>query len=443
MIRVGFGVYFNRSEEELTLQNLLAPPFSIYSFGIGDIGGTPSFAQPYTDVSTGQSIANKFPFAVPQKGSNIDFSFYEPMAINSINPDFTSPYAMNYNLNIQRELPGSMILQVGYFGAQGRHLEMVYEGNPITPAGQAACAASSTCIANRSLQAYLYPTHTEYAPGNIFGSVATQATSGVSSYNSLQVSLNKRFSHGFFYQISYTYSHSIDDTSGYENSSGNLTTNPYNFALDRGDSAFDARHRFVASYSWELPSAFHSNGIFHSVVDGWTITGVTTLQTGFPLTVYDSSDRSLLCNGIALQNIGCEDTAQYIGSGGVATYDARTSVNSKTAATPNTSNLPYYWFDPNDFGHPAYGTLGNEGRNNFHGPGVNNTDLGLFKRFHFGGEGARFVELRLESFNTFNHTQFSAPGTTAITTNVNSANFGRTLVAASGRIIQLGAKIYF
>ncbi len=443
VIRGGFGVYFNRSEEELTLQNLLAPPFSIFSFGIGDIGGSPSFAKPYTDVSTGQSIANKFPFAVPQKGSNIDFSFYEPMAINSINPNFTSPYAMNYNLNIQRELPGSMILQVGYFGAQGRHLEIVYEGNPITPAGQAACAASATCIANRTLQAYLYPTHTEYAPGNIFGSVATQATAGVSSYNSLQVSLNKRMSHGVFYQVSYTYSHSIDDTSGYENSSGNLTTNPYNFALDRGDSAFDARHRLVASYSWELPSAFHSNGIFHSIVDGWTITGVTTLQTGFPLTVYDSSDRSLLCNGIALQNIGCEDTAQYLGSGGVATFDARTSVDSKTAATPTGGPKPYYWFDPNVFGHPAYGTLGNEGRNNFHGPGVNNTDLALFKRFHFGGEGARFVELRLESFNTFNHTQFSAPGTTAITTNVNSVNFGRTLVAATGRVIQLGAKIYF
>lgn len=437
VIRAGFGIYYNRTEEELTLQNLLAPPFGVISSGIGDVGGNPSFSKPFTDIATGQSIPNKFPFAAPQRGANIDFSFYEPFGLNVLNPNFTAPYAMNYNLNIQRQLPGAMILQVGYVGSQGRHLEIVYEANPITPAGQAACAASASCIANRLLQAYLYPTHTAFAPGNIFGDVGEQATAGNSSYNSLQVGLTKRMSHGLQFQVSYTYSHSIDDTSGYENSSGNLTTNPYNFALDRGDSGFDARHRFVASYDWELPSIAHSNRILHSLVDGWTVSGITTLQTGFPLEIYDSSERSLLCNGIDITHYGCPDTAQYLGNG-VATYDARTSVNSKTAATPNSKNLPYYWFDPNAFGHPAYGTLGSEGRNNFHGPGINNTDLALLKRFHFSAREQRLVELRLESFNVFNHTQFNAPSA-----NVNSVNFGRTLGAVAGRVVQLGAKVYF
>ena len=75
---------------------------------------------------------------------------------------------MNFNLNIQRELPGAMILQVGYVGAQGRHLDMVYEGNPISPAGQAECAADPNCVSNRVIQSLLYPSHSEYAPGNIF-----------------------------------------------------------------------------------------------------------------------------------------------------------------------------------------------------------------------------------------------------------------------------------
>ena len=457
VIRGGFGVYFNRSEEELTLQNLLAPPFSAFSLGVGDIGGNPSFAAPYTDISTGQAIANKFPFTAPAKGSNIDFSFFEPLGISTLNPNFTAPYAMNYNLNIQRELPGSMILQVGYFGAQGRHLETTYEGNPITPAGQAACALSAACIANRSIQSIVYPTHTAYAPGNIFASVGVQATMGDSHYDSLQVSLQKRMSHGVWFQIAYTYSHSIDDTSGYENSAGtnsaggaSLSTNPYNLEGFYGDSAFDARHRFVASYDWELPSAFHNKGILHSVVDGWAVTGITTLQTGFPLTVFDSSNRSLLCNGSAVSYYGCPDTANYIGSGGVPMYDARTSVNAKTASTPTTGSRPYYWFDPNVFAHPAYGTLGNEGRNNFHGPGINDTDLSLLKRFRYAAEESRWVELRLEAYNVFNHTQFGAAtngffggAPSLVVSNLNSVNFGRTLAAANGRILQLGVKVYF
>jgi hypothetical protein len=455
VIRGGFGVYFNRTEEELTLQNLLAAPYSIFSLGVGDIGGSPSFAAPFTDISTGQAVRNKFPFTAPTKGSNVDFSFFEPLGFSTLNPNFTAPYAMNYNLNIQRELPGSMILQVGYFGAQGRHLETTYEGNPISPTGQAACAADPTCIAERSIQSIAFPTHTLYAPGNIFATVGVQATVGDSNYNSLQVSLQKRMSHGVWYQLSYTYSHSIDDTSGYENSAGNnaaggasVSTNPYNLEGFYGDSAFDARHRFVASYDWELPSAFHNNGILHSVVDGWTVTGITVLQTGFPLTIFDSADRSLICNGSAVSYYGCPDTAQYIGSGGVPMYDARTSVNSKTASTPTHGPQPYYWFNPNVFAHPAYGTLGNEGRNNFHGPGINNTDLSLFKRFHYGGEEARWVELRLEAYNVFNHTQFSAnvfqgSGYSPVVSNINSQNFGRTLGAATGRVIQLGAKVYF
>jgi Carboxypeptidase regulatory-like domain len=440
VVRGGFGVYDDRTEEELTLQNLTSYPFSVGSAGIGDLGGNPTFANPWVDIGTGQTLGNKFPFAPPAAGSNVDFSFFEPFSFNTINPDFTSPYSMNFNLNIQRELPGSMILQIGYVGELGRHEEMAYEGNPIWPSFAATCAQSSSCIANRAYEQYFNPTATEWAPGDIFASVGTQNTVGVSSYNSLQASLNKRFSHGLQFQISYTYSHAIDDGSSFENSSfGTQGTNPYNFAMDRGDSAYDARHRFVAEYDYELPGISKLMGgshVLHTLIDGWTITGITTLQTGFPITTADSRYPSLTC-GYGFTYYGCPDRPDYNGQP-LNISDPRDNSISFTSAGTVRASAPNYWFNPNAFTHAAYGTFGNEQRDNFHGPGINNTDLGLFKRFHFGESETRMLELRLEAFNLFNHTQFSSPSS-----NLNSSLFGRITGAGAGRIAQIAAKIYF
>src|SRR5581483_5056368 len=121
-----------------------------------------------------------------------------------------------------------------------------------------------------------------------------QASSGLSNYHSLQASLTKRLSHGLSFLAAYTWSHSIDDTSGYENSSfGYRGVNPYDFASNRGDSSYDARQRFVFSYDYELPSLnfrHPNNGISRlvsNVVNGWHVAGITTLQTGFPILIAD------------------------------------------------------------------------------------------------------------------------------------------------------------
>ena len=434
VIRGGFGVYDNRSEEELVLQNLGAVPFSQSSTGISDVGGNPSFAAPFTDIATGQSIPNKFPFTPATKGSNVNFSQFYPLSINTIDPHFTEPYSFNYNLNIQRELPGAMILQIGYVGSAGRHLEMAYEGNPITPAGQAACAADKTCIANRLFQHYFYPTHS-YVDGSIFSSVGTQATVGNSNYNSLQVSLNKRFSRGLYFLLAYTYSHSLDDASSFENSSfGARGTNPYNFRLNYGDSAFDARHRFVGTYSYDLPNLHNRMNALPSLIfGGWTFTGITTLQTGFPITIADTGFRSLFCD--ALSYYGCPDTANVLGT--VNTYDPRsTGFVNKTLNPNNTHSLTNNWFNPNIFARAPYGVFGNAGRNFFHGPGIEDTDLSLIKVLKFT-ENYR-IEMRMDSFNVFNHTQFNSP-----TSNIASGNFGGVFGAAAGRIVQLAARVYF
>lgn len=444
VIRAGAGIYYNRSEEELTLQNLGAYPFSVSSAGIADIGGSPGFANPWKDISTGQTLGNKFPFIGPTAGSKVDFSFFEPMSLNTISPDFRDPYAINYNFNIQRELPGSMIAQIGYVGSQGRRLELAYEGNPLYPGFAAQCAQSSSCIANRLYPQFYYPNQTMFAPGDLIASVGVQNSVGNSSYNSLQASLNKRFSHGLQFQLSYTYGHAIDEGSNFENSSFSATGSVYwnNFALSRGDSSYDARHRFVAEYSYELPGIAKHMGdkhIVHTLIDGWTITGITTAQTGFPITLSDSSYHSLTC-GIGFSYYGCPDRPNYTGQP-VTTYDPR-STNATLSNTVTSSSAlkpaANYWFNPNVFTHETYGTIGSEGRNNFHGPGFFNTDLGIFKRFHFSSNEQRMLELRLETFNAFNHTNFNNPSG-----NINSSLFGRITSAQAGRVAQLAAKIYF
>ena len=449
VIRGGFGVYFNRTEEELMLANLQSIPFSLTSLGAGSLpGGYPSFANPFVDVSTGQSVPNPFPYTPPSKGAtDINFLANGPLTLSTASPNLTSPYAMNFNLNVQRELPGAMVLQVGYVGSLGRHLELSYEGNPITPAGASACLADPNCVANRSSLQIYSPSSTEYVPGNILQSVGVQSTLGVSSYSSLQASLNKRFNHGLSFLAAYTWSHAIDDTSGFEDSGyGTRGVNPYNFASNKGDSSYDARQRFVVSYDYEIPhlSRFWNNVFTRGLLDGWHIAGITTLQTGFPINPADTYLTSLDCSG--LQKYGCWDTPNV--NGPVQTLNPRNSVETNTVSpTATGAALPYYYFNPQSFSVPAIGAQGDAGRNSFHGPGLNNTDLTLAKRVYLGGEGSRFLELRLEGYNVFNHTQFTTQATTTggsgVTADINDPNFGRVLTALPGRVVQLGAKFYF
>jgi hypothetical protein len=434
-IRAGVGVYFNRAEEELTLQNLLAPPFSLIDTGIGDVGGQPSFAAPFTDIATGNSIPNKYPFTPPPAGSAVDFEFFEPFSLNVLDPNMAVPYAVNYNLTVQRELPGQMILTVAYVGASARHLVRAYELNPgINPA---ACAASTFCVQQRNLQGFFFPENFKYPDANslgllIFGSVGQQATDGTSQYHSLQASVNKRFSHGLEFLAAYTYSHSIDFASSFENSSfGTRGTNPFREDLNRGDSEFDARHRFVASYTYAIPVLRSmKSGWLSRIFDGWRLAGYTIVQMGFPVNISNSGRSSLTC--WAFTFYGCPDNAQRLVPK-VETLDPRTSPN-------NT------WFDPADFCRPTsqtptcpgmpIGTFGNAGRNSIHGPGIWNTNLAILKGIKLNETMS--VELRLESFNTFNHAQFNNPNG-----NRNSSLFGRITTAKDPRLVQLAAKFYF
>ncbi|MGH9404917.1 MAG: carboxypeptidase regulatory-like domain-containing protein [Terriglobia bacterium] len=441
-IRAGFGIYFNRFNGETTTQTQGSPPFSLNSSGVTDANATnpalptliPSFANPFADIAGQYTLANKFPYA---PSSTPDFSLYYPLFISVYDPNIAVPYAENFNLTVERQLGASTILSLAYVGSAGHRLLMAYELNPgINPAG---CAATKECAAFPGYQPVLFPGNYAY-PGNIFASIGNVATVGNSNYNSFQASLERHFSHGMQFLAAYTWSHAMDDGSGFENSGfggsgaggfGQLRSiNPFNReAADYGPSIYDATNRLVVNYVYELPSVRRFNSFAwlpSRLTDGWQISGITTFQSGFPLDVVDSSFPSLTSSYYTYYTYGGGSAWDVPNVAGPAQY-----LNPRT----NPTNL---WFSPSGFSAPAIGTEGNAGRDLLRGPGRNNFDFALEKETQI--TESKRIELRFEFFNLFNHTQFDPGG---ITTDFNSAAFGTETAAFDPRVIQLGAKFYF
>jgi hypothetical protein len=456
-IRGGFGIYYNRSEEELTLQVLTDPPFAITDFGIGDVGGAPSFIAPFTDArcitqtgapisspfcSASGSIPNKYPFSAPKPGTAVDFTFFEPFGLATMDPNFRSPYAENFNLTVERELPGQTILSIAYVGALGHHLETWFERNPGAPGG---CANNAAC-ASSPFNAFKFPQFFRYN-SLIFGSIGTIASMNNSNYNSLQISANKHLSHGLIFLASYTYSHSLDWSSSFEDQAfGPLGTDPFNFKRFYGNSSFDDRHRLAFSSSYDLPKlpGTANHALVDRAVNGWRVSLIAAFQTGVPVQIANNAfgllgTTSGTCPGLpeTVVSVACWDAPNV--SGPIHTMDPRASKN-------------HLWFDPTLFSNactpaaPAAGctspfnpeTGGNAGRNIIHGPGINNWDFQLTKQFPIR-ESVR-MELRAEVFNIFNHAQFGNPdGNLA-----DGASFGRiSRIHGLPRIAQLAAKFYF
>jgi hypothetical protein len=445
-------------EEESILQNLAFPPFGLNSLGAGDfVGGRPSFANPFQDVRTGVVNPNKFPATFFSPGDPVDFSIYEPFIQSVISPNFETPYAMNYNLTIQRELPANIVATVSYVGSVGRRLQTTVELNPITPAGQAACLADINCSdpANQvgaDFHGLDFPSHTLLGNGDIFSSMHSVATTGKSNYNSLQISATKGRTHGLFFQASYTYSHSLDDGSGFENAGfanalggGSRGYNQYFPNLSYGNSANDIRHRFVFSPVYDIPNWKGIRGMSwlpDAVGKGWKISGILTLASGLPFDIsYAGGESYSLFCAAGLSYYACPDSPSQLNTAaGLQVADPRTA-NTGSCASGGGTATTFCWFrnlNGNLVDEPV-GTFGNISRYKYHGPGLNNVDVLVGKEIHFWpGNENRYLELRIEFYNVLNHTQFALPNG-----NLDSANFGRITAAAPGRLIQLGAKIYF
>ncbi|MDQ6664658.1 MAG: TonB-dependent receptor [Acidobacteriota bacterium] len=393
-IRGGYGV-FSANQRLVTLNsNPLNQPFSLglTTFGV-------QLSDPYaTAPQTLQQLQNYLPVSTAAQRAARQFIL--PLNVNSLDPNFTGGYNQQWNLNVQREVFGHVVLTVAYVGAKGTRL---YAGEEINPAIYRPGSSTTTNVNARRIY-----------PG--FGTITSGESIANSTYHSLQVSWNRRFGGGFSVLGSFTWSKALDLTSGDGGGGlGNQAVNPFNFNLDKGPADFDVERRFVTSFLWELPFFHAAKGWRRAVLDGWQLNGIVTLQSGLPFSVNAGTDRSLVGVGADRADV----------NGPAHTFNA-TSRSAKIQK----------FFDTSAFSLPALGTFGTSSRNSLFGPGIENFDAGLFKRFNVT-EKKRF-ELRWEVFNSLNRPNFFNP-----VSSFTSPLFGRLTSARDPRIMQVALKFYF
>jgi hypothetical protein len=432
-IRASYGMFYTAIEAlTIGVMSANAPYGTTYTSP-----APPLFATPFVTAATGQNLGQYFPVTLAPLNSSashpdasIDWSQFQPISGLPNYPTTNRiPYTEEYMFSVERGFGADTVLSVNYVGTQAHRLLVLEEANPGDPAlclylsnpanlapGQVPCGPfgeDSSCITSTGRT---YP-GTRGPLGSSFGSNANQATIGNSNYNALQITL-RHSSRRLNLLAGYTFSKSQDQSSNIGEE-----VNPINPSLSKALSAFDITHNFVVSYGYQLPleTLLHRNNRW---TQGWEISGITRFSTGFPVTLFNYGDNSLLGsepNGI--NNYGV-DEPDYKGGGLQLNPDPR-------------NGRPY--FNTSQFTENALGTPGNARRRFFYGPGMSNFDLALQKNLRLT-EG-KSLQLRVEAFNAFNHAQFFGPQ--AVDGNIDSATFGQVISAAPPRLVQLGAKFLF
>ncbi|GAC1415663.1 MAG: hypothetical protein NVSMB62_03880 [Acidobacteriaceae bacterium] len=391
VLRGGFGMFFERVQGNDVYNAALNPPFA-YQPSATNV----YFSDPRTSALTGATTKQAF-----------------PSTLTTLDPHYPNPGTAMFSLGVQRQLARSIVGVLQYAGSRGWHQSADRSINtlPLTnPKNITNPYDLRQGVATGTLNANLY----RIFPG--FSSVTQEENTTNSSYNSLQTGVRVEAKHGFTVQAAYTYSHEIDEVSG---DLGRLS-NPFNKRYDRGSGSLDRRHNFNVSYIYAVPFLLHSQNAFaRTTLGGWSVSGIIVAQTGRP--------QPLTYNGKDVLGLG----------GG-------------TTNRPNQVSPVHYpktrlaWFDKSAFadpvapwaGGPNQG-FGNSAKDAVVLPGQLNFNTSLFKTIAFKTEGPS-LQLRFESFNTFNHTQFNG-----IDAGSNDANFGQVVSAQDPRRLQLGAKFNF
>lgn len=417
-IRAAYGIYYTSIEDLNLFYEVGDAPFGLYW-----VSPEPTmFDQPFVTRADGSSQTQRFPFTFPIPGSpankTLDYSIYLPI---SYSPGYSihnrMPYAEDYNLSIQRELSKSTVLTLAYVGTQGHRLIAQYAANPGNPA---LCmqlnrlGATPTCGRNGEQTTYTLPNGsqvfgTRTALGSAFGQ-GNSFTANIanSNYNSLQVSVERKAADVTFL-AAYTYSKGIDNSSGF-----NDWVNFTNYRLSRSLSSYDLTHNFVVSYNWAVPFDRAFSSAPKRLTQGWQFIGITRFSSGFPISLRQSGDYSLIGESST-------DTPDLIG---------KVQIQDPRNPGPNGPNT---YFLPDAFASGQLGQFGTSNRRFFHGPGILNTDFALLKDTHITETMA--IQLRAEFFNIFNHAQFNNPSG-----NFSSDNFGVVTSARDPRIGQFSLK---
>jgi hypothetical protein len=402
-----------------------------YYTGQGGPLQDPISAPPY--LQTPQvSVPN---FASPFNGQNpFNGTFSPDMTLLVLNPNLRLPYAQDWNLNIERALGRDWLLEVGYIGTKGTKLPRFIEANP-----SVYVPGNSTQQNADQRRLYSGCTLTTSPSSCVYSSVGEIAGIADSSYNALQVSLKKRFAHGLSMLASYTLSKTLDDVSSF-NITGSaaqsvagendLAQNPFDVKSEYGRSMFDARHRFVLSYQWNLPWFNHAQSWYGRILENWQVNGITTLMSNTPFTVYDSSDPSE--QGAAPEISGFfSSRPNIVGNPNVGSCPLQPG--QTVAAAVRT---PQCWFNTGPFQHAAQGQFGDVGRNTMDGPAFQQWDFSAIKMIPIHEN--MNLQFRAEIFNIFNNVNFELPDN-----DINSPNFGQIEAAQPGRIVQLALKLTF
>ena len=328
--------------------------------------------------------------------------------------------------------------------AQGLHLPYGPQGPSFIPGGTSVSNIAPNGITLVGLRPYSSPKCDPLSgtgcPGDlvpVFSSVFAQDTIANSAYNSFQASLDKRFAHGLQFTVAYTFSKSFDEASSFEG-----ILNPVDPGRSRSLSNFDARHRIVTSFYWELPKSAHS-GFAGQVMNGWALSGITTFQTGFPIRITSSADNELMYSFdfelpgepdqlAPFRKLKPQNSGNYF-------FDQNSFTENATVAPDPTNGIVFCsqtvvngCYDPS-----LLGRIGSAPRTICCGPHISNTDFALLKTFKISE--TKRMDFRAEVFNIFNHSQFFNPDGNSS----DGSQFGQVTQARDPRLMQFALKLFF
>ena len=362
MLRGGFGIMYERIQGNDMYNAGTNSPFSaaVNNNGV-------SIDNPNASLATGQV-------------------YLAPITINGITSlsetNYKNPMTDQFSLGVEQQFGHASVLNVSYVGNQSRHQFVYREINLPSQAILPQLIDNSVNI-------------NEVVPYRGFGSIRQGENSENAHYNGLQTSFRSQVSKDLTIQASYTFSKAMDPAESFGGDNTNAY-NPYDLAYDWGPSQVDARHIGVLSFVYDLPIFRNTGNRFaKTVIGGWEIAGLWTVQSGFPLQI-------TLGGAAAMAPTALPATAAPTG---------RTS--TVRSATPSSAEQ---WFTTSGFTQPALGAWGNLKKGEIRGPGRNNWNISLFKNFLISEARGSRLELRFESFNTLNHTQFNGTLEPASTT---------------------------